>query len=520
MNDALIQDSIVFQSILFAGQGWDVDGEVSETPACFRDLNLDQVVAAITEGKGDYHLAPFFYAPVRSLDDIAFRQEVMQDLERHELMAAVNAFASGMKAIRDLLAQREKLHYRYERERWLLGAITLYGSAVERLVQELQREKPGSRGLRAWMAYLTQHVRSKMFETRISEARGLIDELSAIRYGLHLNDRAITVRPYEGEVDASVSIEETFAKFRQGASKSYLAHFSRWPGLDHIDAQVLERVALLHPETFLKLEVYGRENEEFLDGAIELFDREIQFYVAYLTYISRFRARGLSFCYPRVSDEDKQISASDSFDLALAERLARDNIRIVTNDFYLVDTERLLVVSGPNQGGKTTFARAFGQMHWLANLGCAVPARDASLFLFDHLLTHFEREEDIASLRGKLKDDLVRIHHILDQATDRSVVIINEIFSSTTLDDANFLGKEIMSRLSRLDVIGVCVTFLTELASYSDATVSMSSTLNPADPALRTFKVERRPADGLAYALAIAEKYRVTYDWLVRRIGT
>nr|WP_247647287.1 hypothetical protein [Arthrobacter sp. E3] len=193
---------------------------------------------------------------------------------------------------------------------------------------------------------------------------------------------------------------------------------------------------------------------------------------------------------------------------------------MVTNDIELGGAERILVVSGPNQGGKTTFARTVGQLHYLAALGLPVPGTTAKLSLPDAIFTHFELGENAQDLRGKLMDDLVRIHAILEQATPRSLVILNEIFTSTSLRDAIDLGSRVLGKMQKLDLVCVCVTFVDELSRLGPSVVSMVSTVEPDNPAQRTFKIVRQPADGLAYAMVLARKYRLDYGELKGRINS
>ncbi|WP_409482704.1 MutS-related protein [Noviherbaspirillum sp. ST 5-3] len=475
---------------------------------------------AATAGRQDYDLAPFFHTGLHERDAITYRQEVMRDLEDEHAMQMIRSFSQGMRAMREHLEQQKKFHYKYESERWFLRAVARYCDAVEGLARDLRLLKLQSRGMAAFRDYLLGSVQSAPFATLAGETRTLTSALSAICYCLVIEGDTVTVRPLGDEIDYTAEVERTFHKFRRDTVKDYRAKFDDRIGMNHIEAQVLDRVALLNPDAFAALDRYCVEHAGYLDRKIADFEREIQFYMGWLEYVAVVRQAGLHLCYPQMSDTSKEITGRDVFDLALAHKLVARKSAVVCNDFDLREPERIFVVSGPNQGGKTTFARMFGQLHYLASLGCPIPGSRARLFLFDRLFSHFEREEDIRNLHGKLEDDLVRIHGVLEQATPRSIIVINEIFSSTTLKDAVCLGKKVIARLSELDTLCVCVTFLDELASFNRKTVSMVSTVEPDNPAVRTYRIERRPADGLAYALAIAQKYRVTYDWLQKRIAT
>jgi DNA mismatch repair protein MutS len=504
-----------FHSILFAKS--EEQQEMENEPSFFRDLNLDQVIKAIIAGRQQYNLRPFFFTSLRDIDAIKYRQQVFRDLDGTVLLQNLRSFAQRMEQMREHLGLVKKLYYARQKQRWFLDAVGVYCQLVRSLADDLSRFSLRSKGLLSFRDFLIGYVESSSFIRLLERTRKLQEELAAIQYCIRIKGGSFKVQKLESQYNYSDAVEETFAKFQQGSVKDYRVQFSESVQMNHIEAKVLEFVARLHPEIFSALDNFCSENANFLDETVTRFDREIQFYIAYLDHIEKFRRRDLKFCYPVLSDQPNDIHSEEVFDLALADKLVREAASVVSNDFHFCGDERVFVVSGPNQGGKTTFARAFGQAHYLSSLGLLVPGREARLLLFDRLFTHFEREEKIANLRGKLQDDLLRIRDDLNKSTSVSILILNEIFTSTTVRDALFLSEEILKRIIELGALCIWVTFVNELASFGKQVVSMVATVDRQNPTLRTFKIVRS-APGPSYAMSIAERHRLTYNHLKERL--
>jgi DNA mismatch repair protein MutS len=508
-----------FRSILFPPGSEHERADRHEQPACFVDLNLDQVVAALIVNQDEDVLRPISYTTNRNDDIICYRQAVFADLECAEVFQAFPGFCETMRTVRANLNYADKILHKRHRHMVVLRAIQIYCEGVESLLRSLETITLQSAGLMGLRRYLASYTETEAFSQLATGARRLREVLSNLSYGTLFRGDKVSVRKYASEPDYAVTVLERFARFPETnieppAPDRPNDDFS----LNHIEEGILEFVGRLFTNEFSALENYVAEHSRFIDDVIAAFDREIGFFIAYLAFIEPLKRAGLSFCYPDVSAFSKDTQVSGSFDLALAAKLVQENHPVVCNDFCLHGQERMLVVTGPNQGGKTTFARMFGQLHFLAGLGCPVPGRHARLFLPDQIFTHFEREEDITNLRGKLEDELVRLHHTCQVMTSDSVIVLNEIFNSTSLEDQVLLSTKVLQQIIATDAIGVCVTFIDALSTLSEKTVSMMSTVMPDDPARRTFEVIRKPADGLAYALSLAEKHGVTYEQLRTRI--
>jgi len=488
-------------------------------PEIFSDLNLDAIVEEIVAGRDEYRLRPFFYTSLTTSEEVGYRQDVMRDLYQPAVAAMMHLFAEGMQTVRQYQAHAEKVYYQRQKQAWFLDAVASYVETVGGLDEALTLENIKSEGLIRFREFLRTYVGSAEFEGMRDQTAALKADLAGIRYGLTVDGSVISVGKEFDPEDFSQNFEALLTRFQRTNNQRQLRDpDSEALEMNHIEAKILEQVVKLYPEPFERLETFCQQQVSFLDPALREFDRELQFYLTYQDYMAFFEHYGLRFCYPRVSARDKTEWSRDSYDAALAHKVLSAHGTVVVNDFELSGEERILVVTGPNQGGKTTFARQFGQLHFLAKLGLPVPGGAAQLFLCDKIFTHFEREEDMSEGSGKLQDALLRMHAILSDASADSVIIMNEIFGSTTLQDAVFLTTKVLDQVTQLDAIAVLVTFIDELGSRNQKTVSLVASVNPNQYAQRTYKIVRGPAQGVAYALSLAESYGLTYSRIKERL--
>lgn len=485
------------------------------------DLNLDQVFAALTADRGAYDLEPWLRTPLATPAQVSFRHEVVRDLQHPQMLAAVDRFAEQMRRARTLSTSAAARHYPVQRQETMLRAALAYGTAVSTFVREAGTLAHSSTGLRQVLQDLVRLVDSEHFTTMQERARGVREDLSAITVRLRVRHGDVTVSRDLGEADLTQQVTATFARFAGTASAHRGRHVEvpRTGGdMNHVEAAIADRVAELNPEVFAALSSFARDYPEPVDPRVERLDRELQFYLGAIDLASRLNRAGLNTCLPTLADAGAAMGAQGLFDIALALQNIRSDEPTITNDLQLTPGEHIVVVTGPNQGGKTTFARSVGQLSYLTSLGLPVPAAAATWVVPDQVITHFPRPENTTDMTGALQDDLERMRHALGLASRRSVFVINEVFSSTSAEDALQLFQRVMPLLRRIECTTVVVTFLDELATGDEPTVSLVAQVDARDNDTPTFQVRRQPPDGRAHAEAVARAHRLDPESLRRRL--
>lgn len=488
-------------------------------PAYFADLNLNQLVKRVQAGRFGRHAGAVLKRPLHSIDVVLHRQAVCRDMDTPEVARAFDRLEAHLDLMRSRQRAAAKSRSNTQADLWTLHAAQAYLHAVQDLSDDLGAAKLTSAGMATFAEHLRTYRTGPAHRQLVDKAGQLQERLDAIEVALLLQGAKITVGTFDDEQDYSSQVLATFERFQQSRAQEHEPNLSARADLDSVESAILAMVTQLYPAEFADLATFSTEHSQVLDPVIAAAEQDAAFYRGYLWYLRPIREGALPTCYPDPDAPRGTFAAEDTYDLVLADAAVGQDREVVTNQVALQQGERLLVVSGPNQGGKTTMARTIGQLFHLASVGLPVPGSSVTVFLPDRIFAHFERQEHLATDSGKLENEVRSIQQVMQEASGCSVVLLNEMFSSTTVLDATELSQRVLQQLRRLDATCVCVTFIDELSRLDQATVSMVSSVSPHDPAERTMRIQRRPADGRAYAVALAGKHQLGYDAVRERVG-
>jgi hypothetical protein len=305
--------------------------------------------------------------------------------------------------------------------------------------------------------------------------------------------------------------------------------------------EILESVARPITDALAR---YARLNGQFLVA----LEGEIAFYLGAIRLIRRIQNAGMPMCQAEIAPiDDRACDVRDVYNLNFALRLlARDpqadlSERIVTNDVTFGDpstlqqahgseqaTERIFILTGPNQGGKTTYIQAVGLAHVLAQAGLHVPGRQARISPADAIFTHFVVEERPNLESGRLGEEARRLKDIFSRATRHSLILLNESLSSTSPNESLYLARDVVRGMRLLGARAIFATHLHGLAEEAEAINAHT----PGDSAVaslvawteqagdsdeggkRTYRIVPAPPLGMSYARDIARRYGISFEQL------
>jgi hypothetical protein len=221
---------------------------------------------------------------------------------------------------------------------------------------------------------------------------------------------------------------------------------------------------------------------------------ELAFYVGCINLHEQLVRKREPVCMPLpATAHERQLSFRGLYDVGLTLSVDR---RVVGNDAN-ADRKDIVIITGPNTGGKSTFLRSVGLAQLLMQCGMFVPAESFRASLCDGLFTHYKREEDVSMQSGKFDEELSRMSDIVDHVASHSMILFNESFAATNEREGSEIARQIILALMEKGVRIFYVTHMYELAhGFYERSVENVLFLRAAREAdgARTFKlIEREP---------------------------
>lgn len=248
---------------------------------------------------------------------------------------------------------------------------------------------------------------------------------------------------------------------------------------------------------------------------------EFNYYLLWTKYIHRLEEQGYSFSKAEIINKQESMICKDVYNLKLASLSKMNPKEIIGNDLDFSDAHTLYVLTGANRGGKTTITQAIGQLYILAQGGIYVPASSFQFEPVDGIFTHFPADEDKTLDYGRLGEECQRFKEIYDTCSNKSLILLNESFSTTSFEEGYYIAKDAIRAILIKGTKTIFNTHMHKLAQeiemFNEGKNKAVSLIVESENGQRSYKVRIAPTTGISMASDIARKYGVTFDQLVNK---
>ena len=407
------------------------------------------------------------------------------------------------------------------------------------------KQKFNSEALKGLAEYFASVYNSEYFDEVKRETdeclRLLAKGVKSVTVGINFDDM---MRPVEAML-LSVATDPIKKKGRFDWIFKHLDNGDRAIGRTHSLYNENGGTNDLEAPLFRELKEVNSEYISHLDTAIRAyfkkstediltFENQMSFYIGAKRLVEAVRARGLEMCRPKyLPMEERRMNAKGVFDLSFyIQMVGSDPMgslkgKIITNDCRFDDDGRFFVLTGANNGGKTTYTRAIGIIQVFAQAGIYVPCTECEISPVDFIYTHFPKEEEVGLNTSRFTQECKQFKETVDTATRYSMLLLNESIQSTTPTECVYIATELTKIFRCVGVRGVYATHLLELARSLDRLneevegdtklVSLITTVDTSDDNRRLYRIERAAPQEFGYARTIYEKFGVSFEEVKRR---
>lgn len=424
---------------------------------------------------------------------------LIQDLELNTLFNAMALgdpflFETAKKAILCGLHDPEEIRYRQE----ILKDCLKYPSIVRNIydisVESLERKR------KSWYGLYSQHPSSilynaihilEMFLRELKNLRKIADQHADqfCSEGLAAFF-AMLRRELSGEFFEDVQNHLRMLKFREGVLLSAelgkgnegTGHTLRKPQVDqrHWTKRLFAKKPPVYAFQIAERDEGGAQilsglknrginlvanalaqSADHIESFFTLLRAELAFYIGCLNLHKQLDQIGEAIAFPLpLPSGERRHDTRGLYDACLALTMKQ---KVIDNRVN-ADNKDLVIITGANQGGKSTFLRSIGLAQLMMQCGMFVPAEFFCVNLCEDLFTHYKREEDKTMTSGKLEEELGRMSDIADLVRSNSLILFNESFAATNEREGSEIGGQIVRALLEK---GIKVFFVTHQYEFA-----------------------------------------------------